>query len=331
MSAAADMERETAELAAFLNSLPDDAEEVDLSSFELIEDFDDAAWTKLKGFKETMKRVMLPPSLLTIRSEAFETHKNLTDVTVPSSLRSIEEYAFFYCSALAMNDLKLSDSLEELGVSAFIGCRGLTGKLSTHTTGNSSFAYCSGLSELDLSNCKVIEAHCFKGCIGLIGALMLPSSLQIIRERAFANCIELTGALIIPPFVKHIGFKAFDGCSGMTGVDQAIEQHFVSFESWKARGNVLMTLIAFDEEYRRVVEKNGGRLHSALSNSFLADYSKEAQLIYKAAAHVDGTDNLANGICRLIISFLPMDRKYIGTMLSNDEVDALEEGDSDDY
>jgi hypothetical protein len=71
MSAAADMEREAEELAAFLNSLPSDAEEVDLSSFELIEDFDDAAWTKLNGFKDTMKRVKLPPSLLTIRMEAF--------------------------------------------------------------------------------------------------------------------------------------------------------------------------------------------------------------------------------------------------------------------
>jgi hypothetical protein len=109
----------------------------------------------------------------------------------------------------------------------------------------------------------------------------------------------------------------------MTGVDQAIEEHSTSFESWKARGNVLMTLITFDEEYRRVVEENGGLLRSALSNSFLSDYSKDAQLIYKATAHVDGTDNLANGICRLIVSFLPMNRRYYGTQLSNEEVDAL--------
>jgi hypothetical protein len=91
-----------------------------------------------------------------------------------------------------------------------------------------------------------------------------------------------------------------------------------------------MTLIAFDEEYRRVVEEKGGTLRSDLSNSFLSDYSKDAQLIYKAAAHVDGTDNLANGICRLIISFLPMNRKYIGTMLSNDEVDASIEDSADE-
>jgi hypothetical protein len=53
------------------------------------------------------------------------------------------------------------------------------------------------------------------------------------------------------------------------------------------------------------------------------DYSKEAQLIYKATAHVDRTGNFSNSVCRLVVSFLPMNRKYYGTMLFNEEVDAL--------
>jgi hypothetical protein len=308
----------------YLASLPDDAEEVDLSTFERIEDFDDATWTKLEC-NSTMKRVKLPPSLLTIRRGAFEGCSQLTDVTFPSSLRSIGDYAFAYCSALAMRDLKLPDSLEVLGYQALAGCRGLTGKLSTHSTGNSSFQGCTGLTQLNLENCKVIEAWCFNFCSGLIGQLELPSSLQRIEELAFRNCKCLTGPLIIPPFVAFIDPTAFAYCDGMIGVDETIAEHFKSFNSWKVRGNVLMTLIAFDEEYRRVVEKKGGRLHSDLSNSFLSGISKDAQLIYKATAHVDGTDNLANGICRLILSFLPMKGKYYGTQLSNDEVDALTE------
>jgi hypothetical protein len=50
----------------FLASLPKKAEEVDLSSFELIEDFEDATWIKLRSRKK-MKSVKLPPSLLTMR------------------------------------------------------------------------------------------------------------------------------------------------------------------------------------------------------------------------------------------------------------------------
>jgi hypothetical protein len=268
---------------------------------------------------------MLPLSLLTIRNQAFWVCTQLADVTFPSSLQSIEVHAFASCSMLAMHDLKLPDSLEELGEYAFASCSGLTGKLSksTHIAGKASFAWCTGLTELDLGNCKVIEGGCFCGCSGLIGALKLPSSLQRIEDRAFYRCTGLTGPLIIPPFVSFIHPRAFELCSGLINVDQTIAKHSTSFESWKARGNVLMTLISFDEEYRRVVEKNGGTLRSALSNSFLSGISEDAQLIYKATAHVDGTDNLANGICRLILSFLPMNRKYLGTQLSNDEVDAL--------
>jgi hypothetical protein len=54
--------------------------------------------------KETMKRLKLPPSLLTIREHTFADHRQLIDVTIPSSLRSIEHHAFFYCSSLAMSE-----------------------------------------------------------------------------------------------------------------------------------------------------------------------------------------------------------------------------------
>jgi hypothetical protein len=312
------------DIVDYISSLSDDVEEVDLSRYDF--PIYAKSWTKLRGFKE-MKRLTLPPSLLVIKKEALYRSTQLTDVTFPSSLRSIEAWAFAFCSGLAIHDFKLPDSVEDLGDAAFYGCEGLTGKLSTHITGFSSFLFCRGLSELNLANCKVIDDNCFARCTGLIGALKLPFTLQYIGDCAFANCTGLTGFLIIPPFVSFIHPDAFQGCSGMISVEQSIRKHFVNFESWKARGNVLMTLITFDEEYRRVVEENGGTLHSALSNSFLSDYSKDAQLIYKAAAHVDGTDKLANGISRLIISFLPMHRRYYGTLLSNDEVDRLiEEG-----
>jgi hypothetical protein len=118
----------------------------DLSTFELIEEFDAKTWTKL-GIKKTMKRLKLPTSLLTIRQQAFSNCSQLTDVTFPSSLKSIGDFAFYECTALAINDFKLPDSLEELGNEAFVVCRGLTGKLSTHITGYASFANCTARTD----------------------------------------------------------------------------------------------------------------------------------------------------------------------------------------
>jgi hypothetical protein len=309
----------TMSLYTHIANSSDDIEEMDLSSFEQIEELDDAAWKQLKRFT-TMKRLKLPPLLIRIRDSAQIYRPQLIDVPFPASLRSIENYAFDGCSGLAMRDMKLPDGLEELGMCAFRGCRGLTGKLSTRITGNFAFYNCTGLSELDLENCKVIGEYCFQDCTGLI-LLNLPLTLQSIGYNAFGGCIGLAGHLIIPPFVSFIHPEAFKGCTGMINVKQAIEVHSTSFESWKARGNVLMTLIRFDDEYRRAVEEKGYTRNSAVSDFFLSGISKEAQLIYKAAAHVDGTDNLANGIFRLINSFLPMDRKYYGTILTNEEVD----------
>jgi hypothetical protein len=165
----------------------------------------------------------------------------------------------------------------------------------------------------------VIEQYSFALCAGLT-VLELPSSLQRIENRAFQFCTSLTGKLIIPPFVSYIHDNAFEGCYNLTGVQQAIREHRERFESWKARGNALMTLIRFDEEYRRVVGI-GNTLHSEKSNVFLAGVSSAAKNTYLAAGHVDGADRMANGICRLIISFLPKHRKYYGTMETNEEVD----------
>jgi hypothetical protein len=288
----------------YLASLSDDADEVDLSSFENIENLDEETWTELKQSRETMKRLKLPPSLLRIRIYAFSGCSQLIDVTFPSSLRSIEYCAFFGCSALAMHDFKLPDSLEVLGDDAFAYCRGLTGKLSTHITGDSSFAECTGLIDMDLENCKVINTGCFAGCTGLT-ILNLPSSLQSIGQWAFNGCTGLTGPLIIPPFVSFIHPNAFNGCSGLTNVEQSITEHFKRFNQWRARGNILCCMSMVDSDYRREVEANGGTRGSALSNAFLSNYSLDAQLIYKAIAHVDGESELGNGISRHIFSYLP--------------------------
>jgi hypothetical protein len=66
----------------YIASLPDDAEEVDLSTFEGIEELDESSWTKIKRNK-VMKRVKLPPSLRTIRARAFQNCKQLKEVTFP--------------------------------------------------------------------------------------------------------------------------------------------------------------------------------------------------------------------------------------------------------
>jgi hypothetical protein len=92
----------------------------------------------------------------------------------------------------------------------------------------------------------------------------------------------------------------------LTGVStQDIQQHRKQYKQWKARDNVLCCISRMDSAYRVLVERDGSIRNSVASNAFLALYPEDAQLIYQAAAHVDGEGKLGNGISRHIFSYLP--------------------------
>ena len=80
------------------------------------------------------------------------------------------------------------------------------------------------------------------------------------------------------------------------------------------------------------MERNGtlGKvLNNDAGQAFLSRYSKEAQLVFKVAAQVDGTDGLANGVNQLLLSFLGEDptRKSLTLPIYDDDYD----DDDDDY
>jgi hypothetical protein len=294
---------------------------IDLSTWHCRSNYEKESKAVLELIAEAAKSVetlVLPAWLRKIECWTFSKSKHLTSVHFPRSLKSIGKNTFAE-SSLEVNDLIIPMGLTALGMCAFGGCQNITGKLTTHITAEHAFGMCANITQLDLTSCEIIEERCFMGC-GLL-KLELPQSLRIIKRHAFKYCTQIEGDLIIPPFVSFIHPQAFERCDGMTRIEESIAEHFIAYYSWKVRGNVLMTLIRFDKEYRRAVEEKGESLGSDLSNIFLAGYSKEAQLIYKATAHVDGTDELANGICRLIISYLPKNERYYGTKCSNINID----------
>jgi hypothetical protein len=122
----------------------------------------------------------------------------IKSVTLPSTLTTIGNYAFFYCRDLT-GSLTIPDSVTTIGDSAFSSCSGLTGPLtipdSVTTIGDSAF----------------------RGCNGLTGSLTIPDSVTTIGNNAFSNCSGLTGSLTIGNSVTTIGDSAFSNCSGLTG------------------------------------------------------------------------------------------------------------------
>ena len=86
-----------------------------------------------------------------------------------------------------------------------------------------AFSSCSGLTEVDLSNCTSLTSigiYAFSGCSGLTGALDLSNCTRLtsIGESAFGDCSGLT-SITLPSSLTSIGDYAFFGCSGLTEVD----------------------------------------------------------------------------------------------------------------
>ena len=112
----------------------------------------------------------------------------------------------------------LPSGLSSIGSSAFSGCSGLTElDLSNCTSlvsiGNGAFNECSGLISIDLpSSLSSLGSSAFSYCSGLTELdLSNCTSLSSIGRSAFIYCSELT-TLTLPSSLTSIGDMAFENC-----------------------------------------------------------------------------------------------------------------------
>ncbi|MBO7594397.1 MAG: leucine-rich repeat protein [Salinivirgaceae bacterium] len=142
--------------------------------------------------------------------EVFDDYTDLLSVTIPESVRSIDESAFRGCTGLT--SITLPDSLVSIGYSAFYGCTGLTTidiPNSVTTFGDYAFAECTGLTSVTLPDSITEISRCmFENCEGLT-SMIIPNTVTKIKEEAFSGCSNLK-LVIIPKSVVAIERIAFN-------------------------------------------------------------------------------------------------------------------------
>jgi len=106
----------------------------------------------------------IPNSVTSIGERAFYGCSSLTSITIPNSVTSIGEYAFYGCSSLT--SITIPNSVTSIGISAFSSCSNLT-------------------------------------------SITIPNSVTSIGDYAFSSCRKLT-SITIPNSVTSIGGDAFN-------------------------------------------------------------------------------------------------------------------------
>ena len=145
---------------------------------------------------------------------------------VPASLKEviitgsteIGSYAFSGCDDLT--NITLPNSLKTIGTSAFSGCSGLTNIVipeTVETIGAYAFNNCIGLVDVNIPNTVLsVGKYAFNGCTNLSN-VSLGNSIQEIQEGTFYGCDSLS-SIVIPNSVTIIGASAFEGCGNLTSV-----------------------------------------------------------------------------------------------------------------
>ena len=155
----------------------------------------------------------------------------VTDLVLPDSVTSINDYAFYGCTTLT--SIVIPDSVTIIGSSAFSGCHNLanisvdanneyyqsiSGNLYTKD-GKILIRYAPGKIDNNFvvpNGVTNIDNYAFSGC-GSLTSIVLPDSVTNIGSSAFSGCSSLT-SIVLPDSVASIGSSAFSGCSSLTSI-----------------------------------------------------------------------------------------------------------------
>ncbi len=143
-----------------------------------------------------LKSVIIPESVSSISSSAFEMCPYLESITIPASITSIEQYPFANCSGL--KKINLPTSIKTLGQAAFSNCTSLTSislPKGVKVINDWTFMKCSKLKKVSLSSkTESIGMGAFKDC-AVLSKITIPKTCKTIDNAAFDGCKKLTDTL----------------------------------------------------------------------------------------------------------------------------------------
>jgi len=162
-------------------------------------------WRDIWGLAYRADKIIIQEGVTDLTTAVFSKFESVTDIVFPNSLRSIGDYAFYYCHRL--KSINIPDGVQNVGKAAFCRCTSLSSiswPESLNTIPESCFAQCTGLESVAIPNhVNRIEALAFDGCSAL-SSVTLSNQLTYLGGGAFADCESLQH-LVLPETLEEIG------------------------------------------------------------------------------------------------------------------------------
>ena len=171
---------------------------------------------------------IIPNSVTSIGSGAFNECNGLTAINIPNSVNYIDGNAFTNCSGLTSINVESGNSqydsrnscnaiIETSSNTLITGCKNTTIPNSISSIGSGAFSGCIGLTSVSIPNSVTsIGDYSFFGCSGLT-SVSIPNSVTSIGNNAFSFCSSLK-SIIIPNSVTKIGWFVFMYCTNLTSI-----------------------------------------------------------------------------------------------------------------
>lgn len=177
--------------------------------------------------------ISIPSTVKSMGAGVFGNCSSLKSISIPEGVTALGSYIFSECGSL--KNVTLPENLESISSYAFYGCNSIEHinmPLSVTSIGTSAFYNCSGLESIVIPyGVTTINSHTFYGCSNL-KQVEIPSSVSSIAGSVFSGCSSLE-SLTIPSSVSSIGSYAFYGCSGlkslsiMRGIPPTVSDSYV--------------------------------------------------------------------------------------------------------
>ena len=140
---------------------------------------------------------VVPEGIITIGRDAFD-GSDLTQITLPSTLKTIELNAFHYCQDIS--SIILPEGLTSIGSSAFSNCSALTSITipeSVTSISSQAFSDCTNLAEVKIGGNPDLVMDIFYNCLNL-SKISLGANVEssIVYTRIFEKLDSLTTIII---------------------------------------------------------------------------------------------------------------------------------------